>query len=380
VTLPNLSPDRPKSLRTAVVLFNLGGPDGQDSVQPFLQNLFDDPAIIRAPAPIRWLLARFISRTRARSARANYARMGGGSPLLPETRRQAVALEAELRRRGHDARVFVAMRYWRPFAVDTVAEVAAYKPQRVLLLPLYPQYSTTTTASSFLSWDKASVRALDGVQGSSRICCYPTDPRFIQAHANRILSAWRDAGEPANIRLLLSAHGLPETVIRDGDPYQSQVELTAAALRPLLPADWEVEICYQSRVGPLKWIGPATDEAIERAARDGKAILLSPIAFVSEHIETLVELDIEYRHLAEAAGARTYIRAPALGTEPEFIGALADLAERSLVDPDAFPPDRSCALDGARLCALKQDCPNRRHPGVEPAPAVGLSQTTDTPP
>ncbi len=345
--------------RIAVVLFNLGGPDGPDAVQPFLQNLFSDPAIIRAPWPVRLLLARLISRSRAPMARENYARMGGGSPLLPETVAQASALDAELARRGYQAGSVIAMRYWKPFTAEAVATVKASRPDHTILLPLYPQYSTTTTASSLKAWRDA------GGEKARTVCCYPTQSRFIAAHAHKLIAAWEAACKPAPVRLLLSAHGLPEIVVKDGDPYQWQVEATAAALRPQLPADWEIEICYQSRVGPLKWIGPATDDAIRRAAADGKAILLCPIAFVSEHIETLVELDIEYRHLAEAAPA--YVRAPALGVEAEFIAALADLVEDALRDPDPSPRSHC----GGRICPADwRQCPNRR-----PAVATGRPQS-----
>ncbi len=215
--------------RIAVVLFNLGGPDGPASVQPFLQNLFSDPAIIRSPAPVRWFLSRLISTTRKKSAIANYAKMGGGSPLLPETRKQADALDAELARRGLDAKSFIAMRYWKPFAPETVASVKAWGATRVVLLPLYPQFSTTTTGSSLKSWSEA------GGASAATICCYPTAAKFIEAHARKIIGAWEAAGKPGNVRLLLSAHGLPEMIVKAGDPYQWQVEQTAAALRPLLP-------------------------------------------------------------------------------------------------------------------------------------------------
>lgn len=340
------------SEKIAVVLFNLGGPDGPNDVQPFLQNLFSDPAIIRAPAPIRWFLSRFISRSRAPSAKENYALMGGGSPLLPETKKQAEALDAELARRGQTARSFVSMRYWSPFALDAVGEVREWGADRVVLLPLYPQFSTTTTASSLKSWKDAG-----GAPGVA-VCCYPSAPKLIEAHAKETLEAWERGGKPANVRLLLSAHGLPEQVVEAGDPYQWQVEQTAAAVRPLLPEDWEVEVCYQSRVGPLKWIGPPTDESIRKAARDGKSILVSPIAFVSEHIETLVELDHEYKLIAEQENAAGYIRAPALGVNATFIGMLADLVEDALVDGEEDRPRSHC---GQRICPAKwTDCPNRR--------------------
>jgi len=338
--------------RLAVVLFNLGGPDGPADVQPFLKNLFSDPAIIRSPAPVRFFVSRMISKSRAPSARENYAKMGGGSPLLPETRKQANALDAELKRRGHDAKSFIAMRYWKPYASDTVRDVKAWAPTRVVLLPLYPQFSTTTTASSLKSWKDAG--GPDGVA----VCCYPDAPEFVAAHAKKLITAWETAGKPANVRTLLSAHGLPEIVVKSGDPYQWQVERTAAALKPMLPSDWEIEICYQSRVGPLKWIGPPTEESVERAAKDGKAILVSPIAFVSEHIETLVELDLDYARIAKDHGAKAYIRAPALGVEAGFISTLANLVEDAAKDREASPVRSSC---GNRICPADwRECPNRR--------------------
>ena len=337
--------------RIAIVLFNLGGPDGPADVQPFLQNLFSDPAIIRSPAPVRWFLSRLISMSRKASAIANYAKMGGGSPLKAETQKQADALDAELARRGLEAKSFLAMRYWKPFAREAVEAVKAWRADRIVLLPLYPQFSTTTTASSLKSWRQA------GGAPAPNVCCYPTTPKFIAAHARKILLAWEAAGKPANVRLLLSAHGLPEMIVKAGDPYQWQVEQTVGALRPLLPTDWESEICYQSRVGRLVWIGPPTEEAVTRAAREGKAIVVSPIAFVSEHIETLVELDEDYRHVAQAAGAKTYLRAPALGIEEGFIETLADLAVQALADQDLSPRSHC----GGRICpASWRDCPNRR--------------------
>jgi ferrochelatase len=340
--------------KIAVVLFNLGGPAGPADVQPFLQNLFSDPAIIRSPAPVRFFLSRLISRSRAPSARENYARMGGGSPLLTETRKQSDALTAELKGRGHDAKSFIAMRYWKPFAADVVRDVRAWAATKVVLLPLYPQFSSTTTASSLKSWRDAG-----GPEGIA-VCCYPDAPKFITAHARKIVSAWENAGKPDNIRVLLSAHGLPEIVVKSGDPYQWQVERTVAALKPLLPPDWETEICYQSRVGPLKWIGPPTEDSIRKAAADGKSILVSPIAFVSEHIETLVELDIEYDHVAREAGAKAYIRAPALGVESGFIETLADLVEEATADSSPARVRSSC---GNRICPVEwRECPNRRPP------------------
>ncbi|MBI1340602.1 ferrochelatase [bacterium] len=340
--------------RVAVVLFNLGGPDGPADVEGFLRNLFSDKAIIRAPGPIRWILARVISRSRAASARENYAKMGGGSPLLAETRRQSDALEAALAAKGLEAKCFIAMRYWSPYVEDAVREVADWRPDEIVLLPLYPQFSTTTTGSSLTEWRKC------GGPAARAVCCYPGEPGFLKAHAEKLIQVWESGGRPEKVRALLSAHGLPEQVVKSGDPYQWQIEETVARLKPMLPPEWETEICYQSRVGPLKWIGPPTDDAIRRAAADGRSILLSPIAFVSEHIETLVELDDEYREVAEDAGVHVYLRAPALGVTGSFVDGLAELVEQTLADGE---PIRSHC--GGRLCPAQwRDCPNRR-PMVE---------------
>jgi ferrochelatase len=319
--------------RLAVVLFNLGGPDSPKAVRPFLFNLFNDPAIITVPAPARLALATLISTTRARSARENYARMGGGSPLLPETTAQAAVLQAALESDCPDleTRVFISMRYWAPTSAETAQAVKRFTPDEIVLLPLYPQFSTTTAASSLLAWRKV----YNGPGVSRAICCYPLDEGFIDAHARRIHDAWCAGGRPSAVRLLFSAHGLPEQIIAKGDPYQVQVEATAAAVAvklagyPGWPAvDWKV--CYQSRVGRLKWIGPTTPEAIEEAARDGLGVLVSPISFVSEHIETLVELDHDYAELAAAAGVAVYIRAPALGVQQAFIEGLAQMVRTAL--------------------------------------------------
>jgi ferrochelatase len=209
----------------------------------------------------------------------------------------------------------------------------------VVLLPLYPQYSTTTTGSSLTAWRKA-------YGGPAHvICCYPTAGGFVDAYAEAIrATAARAAGAP--LRLLFSAHGLPEKVIRAGDPYQAQVEATARAILHRLGPEWDDwEVCYQSRVGPLKWIGPATDEAITRAARQGVGVLVAPIAFVSEHVETLVELDHEYARLAREQGAPVYLRAPTVGVTPAFIDSLADAVARARARPadiESFTGGRWC--------------------------------------
>jgi len=202
------------------------------------------------------------------------------------------------------------------------------------LLPLYPQYSATTTASSFDAWDRAARPRAE----TRAVCCYPDHDGLIAAHARRIMVAYEAAGRPAPVRLLFSAHGLPQKVIDGGDPYQAQIEATAAAILRRLPGIWDWSICYQSRVGPMKWLGPSTPEAIEAAAAERLGVLVVPIAFVSEHIETLVELDHEYAELAERLDCPSYTRVPALGAEPAFIEALADLAEQALTRKPGVEP------------------------------------------
>jgi len=323
--------------RIAVVLFNLGGPDGPADVRLFLENLFSDPAIIDAPAIVRRPLAAFIARTRARTAIGNYARMGGGSPLLAETRAQAAALRDVLQARlGDDAvEVFIAMRYWNPTTEQAAAEVARFAPDEVVLTPLYPQFSTTTTGSSLAAWRKA----YKGSGASRAICCWYGEAGLIEAHVRRILETWDAAGRP-RVRLLFSAHGLPEKVVAGGDPYEWQIEATCAAIADRLGTSWDWRVCYQSRVGPLKWLGPSTPEAIAAAAEDGLGVLIDPVAFVSEHVETLVELDHDYAALAKAAGIPVYLRAPVVGILPLFIDGLADVVVDALfrkgVEPDGI--------------------------------------------
>ncbi len=333
-------------MRIAIALFNLGGPDGPDAVEPFLFNLFSDPAIIRVPGFLRGFLARVISRRRAPKARGIYARIGGGSPLLANTEAQARALEARLADLG-EVRAFPVMRYWHPMTPQAVREIRDFAPDRIVLLPLYPQFSTTTTASSLAAWQEEAARA--GLSAPVRtLCCYPVQDGFVEAMAALVdegIATARAAGRP---RILFSAHGLPEKVVKSGDPYQVQVEATAAATMARLgDSDVDHVVCYQSRVGPLKWIGPSTEDEIARAGRDGVPVVLAPLAFVSEHSETLVELDIEYAELAHEAGVPAYVRVPTVSTHPAFIGGLAALARAALArDTDAPLPDGE-----RRICA-----------------------------
>ena len=340
------------SRKLAVVLFNLGGPDGPKAVRPFLFNLFSDPAIIGLPPIARLPLAALISTTRAKSARANYDMMGGASPLLPETRAQAAALEAVLAEQAGDveAKVFIAMRYWRPMSDETARAVAAFGPDEIVLLPLYPQFSTTTTGSSMAAWAKA----YRGPGKVRTVCCYPTLDGLADAHARRIEDAWRAAGSPDKVRLLFSAHGLPEIVVARGDPYQAQIEACAAAIVARLGGQWDWRVCYQSRVGPLGWLGPETKGEIEAAGHEGLGVVIAPIAFVSEHVETLVELDHDYAKAGEAAGVTAYIRAPTLGVEEGFIAALAEMALASLARASGAAPG-----SGFTCAAQWSKCPAR---------------------
>ncbi|MCY3980327.1 MAG: ferrochelatase [Alphaproteobacteria bacterium] len=324
--------------RLAVILFNLGGPDSPEAVKPFLRNLFFDPAIIPAPAPVRFLLARYIAGKRTAPARAVYEQLGGSSPLLAQTEAQARALEAALTAQGQEARCFIAMRYWHPRAAAALAAVRLYEPDEIVALPLYPQYSTTTSGSSLAEWQK-----LAGADARLRVlCCHPLLEGLVEAWAGPLAEAVRCARAAAPVRVLFSAHGLPERVVAKGDPYAWQVARTAEALQAAAEArldglsgvDWRVT--WQSRATPEKWLQPDTGVEVEAAAREGLALVLAPIAFISEHSETLVELDLEYRAVAERAGAAAWERVATPGTAPNYIEALAALVL------DSQPQKRLC--------------------------------------
>ncbi|NKB55475.1 MAG: ferrochelatase [Alphaproteobacteria bacterium] len=323
--------------KTAVVLFNLGGPDEPNAVQPFLFNLFNDPAIIGVPTPIRWLIATLISRRRAPVAQEIYEHLGGGSPLLANTQAQADALQASL---GGEVRCFIAMRYWHPFADETAAEVKAFAPDRVVLLPLYPQFSTTTTGSSIKDWMRAAKAA--GLEVPTKtICCYFDNTAFVDAIAARVRHMLDEFSE-IRPRVLFTAHGLPKKIVAAGDPYQWQIEQTAAAIVTAIDRtglDWIT--CYQSRVGPLEWIQPYTSDVLERAGADGVPVIVVPIGFTSEHSETLVELDIEYRELADKAGVPSYRRVDTVGADGNFIDGLASIVKHAVAQSEPLTSDES---------------------------------------
>jgi ferrochelatase len=340
--------------KTAIILFNLGGPDDLKSVKPFLFNLFSDNAIIDLPKPFRFLLAKLISSRRAVKARDIYNKIGGKSPILELTNLQAKSLENNLSTQNKDSeyKVFVSMRYWHPMSDVVVRNVKNYSPDKIILLPLYPQFSTTTTGSSFSDWERAA-SSIGLKTPTTKICCFPSDLGFIAAHAKLIKDAYWKASENGKPRVLFSAHGLPEKIIEKGDPYQWQIEKTVSMITQILAIEeLDYSICYQSKVGLLKWLTPSTESEIKRAGDEKIPLLVVPVSFVSEHSETLVELDIEYRKLAEKHGVTGYVRVPSLGVEPLFIEALADLCLKAEIEDDV------CLFSGENHCPrVFEKCP-----------------------
>ncbi len=331
-------------MKKAIILFNLGGPDKLENVEPFLFNLFNDPAILDLPTLLRYPLAKLISNRRAPVAKKIYAELGGSSPILKLTKEQSDTLEIKLNQTQEEDeyKCFIIMRCWNPRAKDVIKDVQLYGPDEVVLMPLYPQYSAATSGSSIKEW-KDVCRKNNYHVKTSTICCYPTDQNFINAHTKEIIKKIKDL---KNFKLIFSAHGLPEKNIKKGDPYQWQVEQSVKKIVENLNdenLDWILS--YQSRVGPLKWIGPSTETIIIENSKLGKHIVLVPIAFVSEHSETLVELDIEYKEIADANGCKNYTRVPALGINEDFIKAMSELIIKKneyKINEDLYPPKIQC--------------------------------------
>ena len=328
------------SAKIAVLAYNLGAPNSMKSVEPFLYNLFNDPAIIPLPTIFRTPLAKLLSWWRAKFASQIYTELGGSSPLLENTEAQTQALEKTLKSvlDEHEVRCFVAMRYWKPLLEETYAEIQSWGADRVIILSLYPQFSTTTVGSFMRIWHLHQEKQSHPMPFQS-IACYPILPGFIAALAQNTYKAYQKASESGKlVRVLFSAHGIPQDAVKAGDGYQFHCEQTVqAAIRELVERygmdefDW-VE-SYQSRVGPKKWLQPYTEDEIRRAAKDGVALVIVPTAFVSEHSETLVELDIKYRELAEEEGVHEYHRASTVSTDPRFIHDLADMVIRAVRNP-----------------------------------------------
>jgi len=331
-------------MKKAIILFNLGGPDKIENVEPFLFNLFNDPAILNLPTFLRYPLAKLISNRRAPVAKKIYAELGGSSPILKLTKKQSGALEIKLNQiqKEDEYKCFIIMRCWNPRAEDVIKDIQLYGPDEVVLMPLYPQYSAATSGSSIKEWKDVCKKKNYHVK-TSTICCYPTDQNFINAHIKEIKKKIKDL---KNFKLIFSAHGLPEKNIKKGDPYQWQVEQSVKKIVENLNdenLDWILS--YQSRVGPLKWIGPSTEDIIIENSKIGKHIVLVPIAFVSEHSETLVELDIEYKEIAEVNGCKNYTRVPALGINEDFIKAMSELIIKKneyKINENLYPPKIQC--------------------------------------
>jgi ferrochelatase len=320
--------------KIGVVLFQLGGPDSADAVEPFLYNLFCDPDIIDFFGAwfARRPLARYIARNRAGVVREHYNDIGGHSPIRLLTERQAIALEKALAP-WLDAKCFIAMRYWHPLSVEAAAQVKAWNAQELVLLPLYPQYSFATSSSSLKEWKR--VYHPDG--NAPRVHTveqFFENPLYIQSVAERIALTLTHYDEPDSAHIVFSAHGLPLSLIERGDPYARQVEETVRLV--MARGGWKNAhtLCYQSKVGRRKWLSPSLIDTIDKLARAGeKNMIVVPIAFVTEHIETLHEINIEAREQAEHLGVTQFEMMPAVGDSPTFISALADVVLRSLGDP-----------------------------------------------
>ncbi len=314
-------------MKVAVVLLNLGGPDSLDAVEPFLFNLFNDPEIINFPLSFlfRKRLAKLISSKRAPSIQKQYAKIGGKSPIVDLTNKQAELLEQNLRAKGIDANVYVAMRYWRPFTEDALAKMESDGVDRVVLLPLYPQFSSATTGSSFKEWERltAGKRVL-----TERVEHYFDFDPYLDAVIGRINECFERFPDDArdDVHLLFSAHGTPMKLVREGDPYSGQICETVTAVKNR--GGWKNAhtLCFQSKVGPQKWLTPSTPKVIEELAADGvKRMLVIPIAFVSDHLETLFELGHEYSKLAKEKGVEQYEVTEGLNDSALFAESLAQL-------------------------------------------------------
>ncbi|MEB3352148.1 MAG: ferrochelatase [Cyanobacteriota bacterium] len=324
--------------KVGVVLLNLGGPERIQDVGPFLYNLFSDPEIIRLPVPaLQKPLAWLISSLRAGKSQAAYRSIGGGSPLRRITEQQARELQSVLRQRGLEATAYVAMRYWHPFTESAVADLKADGIEEVVVLPLYPQFSISTSGSSFRELQRLRQADASFARLPLRaIRSWYDHPGYLQAMAQLISRELDACHDPARAHVFFSAHGVPRSYVDEaGDPYQRQIEACADLIMERLGRGNAWTLAYQSRVGPVEWLRPYTEEALQDLGAGGvQELVVVPISFVSEHIETLEEIDIEYRHIATEAGVANFRRVPALDTDPTFIAGLADLVQASLAGPE----------------------------------------------
>ena len=328
--------------KVGVLLLNLGGPERIQDVGPFLYNLFSDPEIIRLPNPVlQKPLAWLISSLRAGKSQEAYRSIGGGSPLRRITEQQARELQSVLRQRGIEATSYVAMRYWHPFTESAVGDIKADAVDEVVVLPLYPHFSISTSGSSFRELQR--LRQADPAFAALPIRCirsYHDDPGYIGAMAELIAREIQACPDPATAHVFFSAHGVPKSYVEEaGDPYQREIEDCSRLIIERLERDLghanPHTLAYQSRVGPVEWLRPYTDEALQELGQQGvKDLVVVPISFVSEHIETLEEIDIEYREIATESGITNFRRVPALDTTPSFIEGLAHLVQEALEGPE----------------------------------------------
>jgi len=310
--------------RVGIVLFQLGGPDSLEAIEPFLYNLFCDPDIIDFPfARIgRKPLAKLISTTRARKVQHHYATIGGCSPIRRFTEQQARALESKLRSQGVDAHCFVAMRYWHPFTSEAIAQVRAADCDEIVLLPLYPQYSSTTTGSSLNEWQ----RLFDDSIPIYQVENFYRDEMYLDAVAEKIEEALRRFPHPEQAELVFSAHSVPLSVIERGDPYQKQIEETVRLLMQRGGWSNRHRLCYQSKVGASKWLQPSLLHTLRRLSEEKvREVCVVPVAFVSDHVETLGEIDHEAREIAADLGITQFEMSTGLNDSPKFISALAHI-------------------------------------------------------
>lgn len=323
-----------------VVLAQMGGPDGPADVEPFIRSVFSDPHVVSLPGGDvgRKVLGAAIARARGSKVRRAYDQIGGGSPIRATTERQAAALRAELARRGHSAPVAVAMRYTKPDTSTAVASLVREGARRLVLLPLYPHYGSATTGSSEAELREVA-RAADPTLTIDVIRSWWHEPSFLDAQVRSVLEALEslesrsgDQGvQDRRTAVVFSAHGVPQSSAERGDPYVEEIEASAAAISALLPEGVDRRLAYQSRSGPVRWVGPGVDETIRELAAEGvEHLVVVPIAFVSDHLETLQEIDIVLRELAHTSGIRGFARARVMNDSTEAGPVLADVVERSL--------------------------------------------------
>lgn len=336
-----------KKKKTAIVLLNLGGPAQISDVKRFLFNLFYDPAIIRLPRLLRFFIAKIIAFTREKQSKSVYSLIGGKSPILQETVLQENELTKALKNKNiSDFKVFISMRHSEPKSENAVEEIKKYLPEEIILLPLYPQFSTTTTGSAVKDFMR-SMSAASLMIPVKTVCCYSLESDFIKSHILLIVQSIKKLSNKLNFRILFSAHSLPISIIKSGDPYQWQIEQTIAKIVAGLDMkNIDYKICYQSKVGMVKWLTPSTESEIKIGCKEKKSLIIVPIAFVSDHVETLVELDIEYKKITQKYNVQ-YIRVPTLRINDLYINSLVNIVQNFLKNEQktisaSFNLDRIC--------------------------------------